>query len=170
MTSSGAAPVGGELPTLRGAAANDVAAVERLLKAADLPVVGVREIITTFVVAEHRGEVVGVAGLELCCDNGLLRSVAVAPAWQRRGLARALVRRVIAQAEERRLHAVYLLTTTAAHYFQKFGFAATTRDAVPSEVAATDEFTSACPASALVMVRQSADHLIDQPRCPCGTH
>jgi amino-acid N-acetyltransferase len=153
MTTNGATPGGGDLPTLRAATAGDTQAVERLLRAADLPVAGVSQAVTTFVVAEHRGEVVGVAGLELCCDNGLLRSVAVAPAWQKHGLARALVSRVIAEAEERRLHAMYLLTTTAAHYFPRFGFVATTRDAVPSDVAATDEFTSTCPASAVVMVR-----------------
>ncbi len=140
-------------PTLRAATADDLPAVEQLLTASDLPVVGVAGAITTFVVAEHRGELVGVAGLELCCDNGLLRSVAVAPAWQKQGLARTLVSRVIAEAEERRLHAMYLLTTTAAHYFPKFGFTETTRASVPADVAATEEFTSACPASAVVMVR-----------------
>jgi amino-acid N-acetyltransferase len=153
MNTIDTAAVGSDLPTLRAATADDVSAVERLLKSADLPVAGVAQTITTFVVAEHRSELVGVAGLELCGDNGLLRSVAVAPAWQNRGLARALVSRVIAEAEERRLHAMYLLTTTAAHYFPKFGFTRTTRKAVPSEVAATEEFTSACPASAVVMVR-----------------
>lgn len=138
---------------LRAATDVDLPAVERLLTAAELPIVGVAEAITMFVVAEHRGELVGVAGLELCCDNGLLRSVAVTPAWQSRGLARALVSRVIAEAEARRLHAMYLLTTTAALYFPKFGFTRTTREAVPSDVAATEEFTRACPASAVVMVR-----------------
>lgn len=141
------------VPSLRAATVADVPAVERLLTAMQLPLAGVADAITTFVVAEHRGEVVGVAGLELCCDNGLLRSVAVAPAWQKQGLARALVSRVIAEAEQRRLQAMYLLTTTAARYFPKFGFEETTRAAVPADVAATEEFRSACPASAVVMVR-----------------
>ncbi len=141
---------------LRPATVADLPGVERLLTDSDLPLVGVSAAIETFVVAEHRGALVGVAGLELCCDNGLLRSVAVAPAWQHCGLARALVSRVMAEAEERRLHAVYLLTTTAAHYFPRFGFAETTRDAVPPDVAATDEFRSACPASAVVMTRPLA--------------
>jgi N-acetylglutamate synthase-like GNAT family acetyltransferase len=140
-------------PTLRMAKADDLPAVERLLTDAELPLAGVAESIEMFVVAEHRGGLVGVAGLELCCDNGLLRSVAVAPAWQKHGLARALVSRVIAEAEARRLHAMYLLTTTAVHYFPRFGFTETTREAVPPEVAATAEFRGACPSSAAVMVR-----------------
>lgn len=142
-----------DLPTLRVATKTDVSAVGRLLNASGLPIAGVPGSINTFVVAEHRGEVVGVAGLELCGDNGLLRSVAVAPDWQRRGLARALVARVISDAEARRLDALYLLTTTAAHYFPRFGFAETPRSDVPADVAATEEFRSACPASAVAMVR-----------------
>ena len=142
-----------EIPALRSATAADLPAVERLLTAEHLPVVGVADAIMTYVVAEHRGELVGVAGLELCCDNGLLRSVAVAPGWRNHGLARALVSRVIAEAEERRLRAMYLLTTTAMHYFPKFGFTETARAEVPADVAATEEFRSACPASAVVMVR-----------------
>ena len=38
-------------------------------------------------------------------------------------------------------------------YFPSFGFTKTTRDAVPAEVQATDEFRGACPASATVMAR-----------------
>jgi amino-acid N-acetyltransferase len=143
----------GALPTLRAATVADVPAVERLLSAAELPLAGVREAIATFAVADQQGEIVGVAGLEVCRDHGLLRSVAVAPGWQHRGLARALVSRVIAEAEARGVRAMYLLTTTAANYFPKFGFTETTRAAVPSDVAATEEFRSACPASAVVMVR-----------------
>src|SRR6516162_4095437 len=100
-----------DLPALRQATTMDLPGVEQLLTAAGLPLAGVAAAIATFVVAEHRGHIVGVGGLEVCCENGLLRSVAVAPEWQRRGLARALVARVISDAEERRLHALYLLTT-----------------------------------------------------------
>jgi amino-acid N-acetyltransferase len=153
MRAMNSAAAGTDLPSLRMATVADVPAVERLLTAAELPLVGVAQAITAFVVAEHRGDLVGVAGLELCSENGLLRSVAVAPPWQGRGLARALVSRVIAAAEQRHLDSVYLLTTTAADYFPRLGFARTTRDMVPSDVAATDEFKGACPASAVVMVR-----------------
>jgi amino-acid N-acetyltransferase len=147
-------------PTLRPATRADLDAVERLLAESGLPVAGVAVSLATFVVAEtisaHGRELVGVAGLELCRDNALLRSVAVRPGWQRHGLGRALVGRVIAEAEARHLHALYLLTTTAARYFPAFGFRETARAAVPDDVRATEEFTSACPASAIVMVRAVA--------------
>jgi amino-acid N-acetyltransferase len=139
------------VPTLRAATADDLSEVERLLLDAHLPTDGVADALATFVVAEHDGTVVGAAGLELCRDDALLRSVVVAPAWQSRGLGRALVSRAIAEAEDRRLSALYLLTTTAEQYFPAFGFERTTREAVPADVRATAEFQTACPASATVM-------------------
>jgi amino-acid N-acetyltransferase len=144
------------MATVRAATVDDRPAVERLLVEAELPLAGVADALATFVVAEHGGALVGVAGLELCGGYGLLRSVAVDAEWRSRGVARALVDRVLADAEARQLSAVYLLTTTAARYFPRFGFVETGRDAVPADVAATEEFRSACPASALAMVRPCA--------------
>ncbi len=141
------------MPELRAATSADRFEIERLLTDAHLPIDGVAASLPTFVVAEHAGAVVGAAGLELCRDDALLRSVVVAPSWQSRGLGRALVSRVLADAEARGLHALYLLTTTAERYFPAFGFVITTRDAVPSDVRATAEFRTACPASAVVMCK-----------------
>ena len=138
---------------LRAARAGDLPAIEQLLTASDLPLAGVAETLPGFVVAEFDGGIVGTAALELCRDNALLRSVAVAPEWRSRGLGRALVSRVIAHAETRGLHALYLLTTTAEHYFPSFGFQQVSRDDVPADLRATEEFRSACPASAVVMCR-----------------
>ena len=138
---------------LRAARATDLAAIEQLLTTSQLPLAGVRESLPNFIVAEAAGTIVGTAALEVCCDDALLRSVAVAPVWRSRGLGRALVSRVIADAEARGLHALYLLTTTAEHYFPSFGFQPIPRDAVPASVRTTEEFASACPASAVVMCR-----------------
>lgn len=135
---------------------NDVPAIERLLTASSLPLDGVREALPSFVLAEAGDTLVGVAGLEVCCDNALLRSVAVDPAWRSQGIGRLLVTRVIADAESRGIHALYLLTTSAERYFPGFGFREITRDEVPEDVRATAEFQSACPASATVMTRPIA--------------
>ena len=139
--------------TIRGASPADLPRIERLLAASDLPLAGVREALPTFLVAEAGNDLVGVAGLEVCCDNALLRSVAVAPEYRSRGVGRALVMRLIGDAESRGLRALYLLTTTAEHYFPSFGFQRVERSQVPEAVRATAEFTSACPASATVMER-----------------
>ena len=142
--------------TLRPARPEDLPRVEALLRESRLPLDGVRESLPTFVVAEHDGALVGVAGLEVCCDNALLRSVAVAPDWRSRGLGRQLVTRVIGEAEARGIRALYLLTQTAEHYFPSFGFRQVSRADVPEDVRATGEFQHACPASATVMTRPLA--------------
>ncbi len=139
--------------TLRPARPEDLASVERLLSTSSLPLVGVAEALSSFVVAEADGTIVGVAGLEVCCDNALLRSVAVEAAWRSRGVGRALVTRVVSDAEARGIRALYLLTTTAERWFPGFGFRQISRDEVPDDVRETDEFRSACPASATVMAR-----------------
>ncbi len=145
---------------VREAGGNDVDAVERLLADSALPVLGVREALARpasgFVVAESNGAIVGVGGLEDCCDDALLRSVAVRPEWRSRGVGRAIVTRLIADAEARGNRALYLLTTTAERYFPGFGFAPVAREALPEAVQATSEFREACPASAVAMVRPVA--------------
>ena len=138
---------------IRSARSDDLPAIERLLLASRLPLDGVHEAIGDFVVAHAGDTLIGVAGLEVCCDNALLRSVAVAADWRSHGIGRALVTRVISNAEARELSALYLLTTTAEHYFPSFGFTTTSRDAVPEDIRATAEFQGACPASAVVMRR-----------------
>ena len=142
--------------SLRPASSKDLPRVEKLLTDSKLPLDGVKESLKDFLVAEANGDIVGVAGLEVCCDDALLRSVAVRPEWRSKGVGRALVTRAIAEAESRGLRALYLLTTTAEHYFPSFGFAKVDRAAIPEPVRATKEFTSACPASAVAMSRQLA--------------
>ena len=130
--------------------------MEHLLSASDLPLDGVREALGAFVVAEAGSDIVGVAGLEVCRHDALLRSVAVLPEWRSHGLGRTLVTRVIADAEARGLRALYLLTTTAERYFPSFGFRTIGRDEVPEALRGTAEFRDACPASATVMYRPVA--------------
>lgn len=147
-----------QIPALRPAKPSDLPRVKALLTDNKLPLEGVDKALECFVVAEHEDALVGVAGTERCGkgEHALLRSVAVAEAWKGRGLGRALVTRAIADAEARGAKALYLLTTTAEQYFPSFGFKPTPRDSVPADVASTVEFTSACPSSAVVMVREGA--------------
>lgn len=148
-------PAVGTAPVFRAATANDRDDIEALLQANGLPVAGVAELLADdprqFVVAHAGGRLVATAALEMCGDHALLRSVAVNDAWRARGLGRALVEQVVAQATARGLDGLYLLTMTAEAYFPRFGFTRVERVEVPSSVARTVEFTSACPASAVTM-------------------
>lgn len=138
--------------TIRTASTEDLATVERTLAAADLPLDGVREQFGEgYAIAESEGRVIGVEGIEVYGNDGLLRSAAVVEAWRGRGVGDALTRDRIAWARQRGLRAIYLLTTTAGSYFPRFGFAPAARDAAPDGVRRSREFAEACPASALFM-------------------
>lgn len=145
---------------IRPATGDDFWAIERLLMESGLPTDGVSEIIATrpgdFFVAELHGDqrsLLAVAGLEVCCDNALLRSVAVLPEWRSRGLGGDLVRHIVNHAESQGVRAMYLLTMTAERYFPRLGFERIERSAVPTDIAGTVEFTTTCCATAVVMRR-----------------
>ena len=143
--------IGDARPHIERAAAADLDDVLRLLDETHLPVDGLREHFGTALVARDNGSVVGSAALEVYADGALLRSVAVSPRARGNGLGGALTTAAIRLAEELRLPALYLLTTTADGYFPRFGFERITRADVPAGVQRSVEFTSACPSSAIAM-------------------
>ena len=109
-----------------------------------------------FVVREDDGRVVGVAGLELHGEDGLLRSVAVDPDYRGQGLAAALIEAVLQRAGRVGLRSVYLLTTSARDYFARRGFAECPRDAAPDAIRESWEFRTGCPKTAAFMTRSVA--------------
>ena len=135
----------------RTADSADLPNVLDLLGRAHLPTAGVAQSLPHFIVAEREGELIGVAGLEVYGASALLRSVAVEDSWRGTGVGRTLIDRALGQARQAGIHDIFLLTTTAEHYFPRFGFACVGRDEVTAEVRASVEFQDACPASAVVM-------------------
>jgi len=107
---------------------------------------------------DDAGRLCGCGGIEVYGDVGLLRSLAVPPDQRGRGFGLALARRLVGWSVEHGLRELYLLTETAAGFFErKIGFDVVTRDEAPPEIRATDEFARQCPASAVLM-RQRLDH------------
>lgn len=142
-------------PTIERAAPHDLATVLGLLKQYGLPLDGARALSQTMVVARDVERVVGAAALELYADGALLRSVVVDANMQGKGVGGRLTEAALTLANELGISTVFLLTTTAADYFPRFGFERITREQVPASVHASVEFQSACPASAVVMRRVS---------------
>ncbi|MDQ3136491.1 MAG: arsenic resistance N-acetyltransferase ArsN2 [Gemmatimonadota bacterium] len=142
---------------VRSAMGEDLPGIQALLQRSGLPIAGVEEWLPHFLLAEHEGRMVAVAGLELHGASALLRSVAVEPDWRGSGLARQLIDRQLSEAHERHIKDVYLLTTTAEHYFPRLGFACIGRSDVPAQVHESVEFREACPASAVVMRKTLAE-------------
>jgi amino-acid N-acetyltransferase len=122
-----------------------------MLGQAKLPAAGVEEGLSHFFVADNGGTLVGAAGLELYEASALLRSVVVEDSWKGTGVGRSLIDRALEEARRRGVDDVFLLTTTAEHYFPRFGFACVSRDSVTEDVKASLEFQGACPSSAVVM-------------------
>jgi amino-acid N-acetyltransferase len=141
----------GQCVELRTAEAEDLPAVLSLLGRADRPTAGVADAFSHFIVAESEGRLIGAVGLELYGGSALLRSAAVEESWRGSGVGRVLVDRALDLARQHRIEDVYLLTTTAEHYFPKFGFACVSRETVAEGVQSSVEFQTACPASAVVM-------------------
>jgi amino-acid N-acetyltransferase len=141
---------------LRNATTRDLGSVETLLSGSDLPVDGVAENISHFLVAEEDGEIIGAIGLEEFGTTALLRSAVVSPKSRSTGVGRRLIERLLERAGEEGIDEVYLLTTTAEEYFPRFGFTRTTRSAVPDALKASAEFQGACPDTATVMTRRLA--------------
>lgn len=139
--------------TIQLADSSDFPAITSILERHGLPVEGLREHLGTTLVAIDGRKVSGSAALEVYSDGALLRSVAVVPESQNRGVGRALIEAAVALAQSQDVPALYLLTTTAEHYFPRFGFERTERSQVPPGVRSSIEFKSACPASATVMRR-----------------
>src|SRR5690348_7173988 len=92
------------------------------------------ENIRDFIVAEDRGEIVGCGALHL---YGLhlaeIRSIMVAPAYQRRGAGRVLVRALLKQAKKHRVTCVCLFTRIP-EFFARMGFSAVTREDIPDKL------------------------------------
>src|SRR5258708_28365520 len=109
--------------TIRPAVAADVETVIQLLSDAKLSVPGVAEHFDSFLVAERDQTIVGAIGLEPRGADALLRSAVVAPAERGSGIGRELYMRIAELARARGIARLYLLTTTAAEYWTRFGFA-----------------------------------------------
>jgi len=131
----------------------DAPDIEHLLDACGLPASDVVPHPSNFLLAKAGADLAGVIGLEPAGRFGLLRSLAVAPAFRNRGIAGALRARVEQQAAEQGIRALYLLTTSAEGFFSASGFTRVGRDAVPEGIRSTREFSSLCPESAIVMVK-----------------
>lgn len=141
---------------IRAATPEDLSAVQQLLTESGLPTDGVDAHITEFFVAQGDDAISGVIGMERYDGLGLLRSAAVSASARGQGVGSQLVETVLKRAESAGIKDVYLLTTTAAEYFPRFGFSQVPRGVSPHQLQASREFQGACPETAILMKRSFA--------------
>lgn len=137
---------------IRAATAGDLDVVQRLLEAAALPLDGVTDFFPgNYAVGERADGIIAAIGVERYGSHGLLRSAVVSEAARGTGIGSQLAADRLRWSRAQGLGDVYLLTTTAAPFFERLGFRPVDRSAVPAEVAAAPEFATICPSSAVVM-------------------
>jgi amino-acid N-acetyltransferase len=141
---------------VRRARPEDRPRVDELLASEQLPLAGVGDHFANYLVAVTAQGLVGVIGLERYGDVGLLRSAVVAAGSRARGVGALLAMRVLQDAGSHGVRRVYLLTTTAAEWFERLGFRRIARDEMPAALAASEELRGACPDTAIGMVRDLA--------------
>jgi amino-acid N-acetyltransferase len=102
------------------------------------------------------GALVAVVCLELYPPLGLLRSLAVAPTFRGRGLARELVAFAESFSAAQSVESLFLLTTTAEGLFLRLGYSPASRSEAASAIQATSQFSSLCPSSSAFLSKHFA--------------
>lgn len=125
--------------------------VEALLRAADLPASDLDSSPVRLFVAYEDDEFVGTGGMEAYGPDALLRSVAVPDSVRGRGYGTAVYRDLESRAREDGIERLFLLTTTAAGFFDGLGFEPIDRDDAPAPIRETTEFRELCSVEATCM-------------------
>jgi arsenate reductase (glutaredoxin) len=135
--------------------AGEYAALSATLARAGLPVDDLESPGRLFFRFETDDDIpVGFGGLELHGDHALMRSIVTLPPVRRRGIGAAIVTQLELEARLHGCHAIWLLTTSAAVFFDRLGFAKCDRAVVPDVIRATREFADLCPQSAEVLMKR----------------
>jgi amino-acid N-acetyltransferase len=129
-----------------------------LLSDVDLPGEGVKDHISNFLMLKGDDDDQNLApwgcvGLEIYGDSALLRSMAISPECQGKGLGTVLTEAIIEDARERGVRTLFLLTETAEDFFRRFGFRVVERELVPEDVKTSIEFTKLCLEAPAMMLR-----------------
>lgn len=136
----------------RPATAADRPALVALLTQADLPTTDLPDDLSTFLLAQSdEDNLIGAAGIEPLGEVGLLRSVVVSPDYRGQYIGQTLVDGLLQAAQHNGLTDLYLITTSADAYFERLGFSYISRDNVPDAIAQTQQFSTLCPDSSVVM-------------------
>lgn len=136
----------------RRAMPREFARINELLAQASLPALPSDTSPSNVFVATGNDAVIGAIALEVEARLGLLRSLVVDPKHERAGVANRLMQAVLSRVNELGLREVYMLTESAAEFFEPHGFKPIARDRVPTEIEKLREFREQCSEEAVVML------------------
>lgn len=123
--------------------------VQAGLPIADLAQAGRR----MFAYDDLAGNRLGYGGLEIHGREALLRSIVVAPAARDRGVGTSVLALLLRRAFDVGARRAWLLTTTAAAYFERKGFESVERETAPAAILSSREAMELCPSSAMIFTR-----------------
>ncbi len=130
----------------------DLSRVYEILTAYDLPTEDLESSsLENFWVAEEKGRLIGIAGMDCYNHIGLVRSLAVDRKLRGNGIGKKLYNAVEEEAWNKGLLRLYLLTTTAQAYFKELGYEVVERDIAPIPIQRSGQFSELCPQSAVLM-------------------
>jgi len=134
------------------ASPTDLEHIKALLDGCDLSSGDVTaSMLNDFLVLRDSDSVIGSIGLERYADIALLRSLAVNPLHRRNGHGLWLLRAIEQHASKSGIGSLYLLTTTAARFFEAHGFRSMHRVDAPTKIQSTAQFSALCPSSSALM-------------------
>ncbi|MGB8601255.1 MAG: arsenic resistance N-acetyltransferase ArsN2 [Rhizomicrobium sp.] len=99
------------------------------------------------------GTLAGYGGFECYGADVLIRSIVVPEALRGKAIGRNLVALLLYRAFQAGARRAWLLTITAANYFEKIGFKPVARDAAPQNILSTRQAQGLCPVSAELLCR-----------------
>lgn len=136
---------------LRKAQENEYRAIIHLLASNALPTADIYEKNITLFVGVHGSEIIATIGIETYGNVALLRSLCVKEGYKNQKVGEQILSYLITLCKHENIEALYLLTTTAEHYFLRHGFEKITRENTPLHIQQTREFKDICPSSAVIM-------------------
>lgn len=140
-----------ETITLQQADDSTLSYIETLLEKNGLPSQDVRSRPDCFYIGYNSAGSVGIGGIEIYGNDGLLRSVVIEQATRGSGWGTALCDTLEANASADGIDTLYLLTTTAADFFDNRGYVEIERANAPTAIQQTTEFDDLCPTEATCM-------------------
>lgn len=138
---------------LRQARPADLGTITSILDREHLPTQDCHAHLDTFTILEVADNIAGIGGLECYGEYGLLRSIVILERFRGEGLGATIIRHIIEQACSQGIHTLYCLTEDAQPFLAGTGFSIILRDTAPKAIRQTQQFSSLCPDSAVLMSR-----------------
>jgi len=142
---------------IRAPRTNDFPALKALLLNSDLPADDINESqLAHFIILGQSGRIGGSVGIEPFGEDALLRSLAIDPMMRGEGFGGRLLESIEMYARDIGVRRLYLLTTSAAAFFEHHGYQRIDRASAPVAIQNTSQFAHLCPASSICLSKSLA--------------